>query len=67
MEFIISISRPVKSWSLNEGHGKSSKSNMLSENKKAKRLKQIEKIRNESENDLISVEMNTSIIMSDNT
>jgi len=37
MEFIISISKPGKSWNLSEGHGKSWKSNriMLSENKKA--------------------------------
>ena len=37
MEFMISISRPGKSWNSNEGHGKSLKSNMLSQNKKAKR------------------------------
>ena len=37
MEFIISISRPGKSWNLSEGQGKSWKSNMLSENEKAKR------------------------------
>ena len=39
MEFIISISRPGKSWNLHvsEGHGKSWKSNMLLENEKAKR------------------------------
>ena len=29
MEFVISISRPEKSWNLSEGHGKSWKSNML--------------------------------------
>ena len=29
MEFVISISRPGKSWNLSEGHGKSWKSNML--------------------------------------
>jgi len=29
MEFVISISRPGKSWKLIEGHGKSWKSNML--------------------------------------
>jgi len=34
MEFIISISRPGKSWNLSEGHRKSWKSNMLSENEK---------------------------------
>jgi len=38
MEFIISISRPGKSWTLSEAHGKSWKSSMLSENKKAKRF-----------------------------
>ena len=37
MEFLISISRPEKPWNLSEGHGKSWKSNMLSENKKAKK------------------------------
>ena len=38
MEFIISISRPGKSLNLSEGHhGKSGKSNTLSENEKAKR------------------------------
>jgi len=37
MEFTISISRPGKSWNLSEGHGKSWKSNMHLENKKAKR------------------------------
>ena len=36
MEFFISISRPGKSWNLNEGHGKSWKSNMLCENEKTK-------------------------------
>ena len=39
MEFIISISRPRKSWNFKVGHGKSWESNMLSENKKAKRQK----------------------------
>ena len=39
MEFIISISRPGKSWNLSEGHGKSWKINMPSENKKIKELK----------------------------
>ena len=29
MEFVISISRPGKSWNLSEGHGKAWKSNML--------------------------------------
>ena len=29
MEFVISISRPGKSWNISEGHGKSWKSNML--------------------------------------
>jgi len=29
MEFVISISRPGKSWNVSEGHGKSWKSNML--------------------------------------
>ena len=51
MEFLISISRPEKSWNLSEGHGKSWKSNMLSENKKAKRQK-IEKSTDLSETDL---------------
>ena len=37
MEFMISISRPGKSWNFSESHGKSWKSNMLSENKEAKR------------------------------
>ena len=37
MEFLISISRPGKSRNLCEGRGKSWKSNMLSEKKKAKR------------------------------
>jgi len=32
MEFVISISRPGKSWSLSEGHGKSWKSIILLEN-----------------------------------
>ena len=40
MGFIISISRPRKSWNLSEGHGKSRKSNMLLENVKAKRSNQ---------------------------
>ena len=35
MEFIISISRPGKSWNFSEGHGKAQY--MLSEKKKAKR------------------------------
>ena len=48
MEFIISISRPGKSWNSSGGHGKSWKSNMLSENKKAKRW-EIWKITDESE------------------
>jgi len=39
MEFIISISRPGKSWNLSKDHGMSWKSDMLSENKKAKRQK----------------------------
>ena len=37
MEFMISISRPGKSWNSSEGHLKSWKSNMLSENEKTKR------------------------------
>ena len=37
MEFIISISRPGKSWNFSDAHRKSLKSNMLSENKKARR------------------------------
>ena len=37
MEFIISISRPERSWDVSEGHGMAWKSNMLLENKKAKR------------------------------
>jgi len=37
-EFIISISRPGKSWSFSEGHGKSWKSNVLSEIKNAKKM-----------------------------
>ena len=37
MEFIVSISRPGTSWNLSEGHEKSLKSNMLSENEKAER------------------------------
>ena len=36
MEFITSITRPEKSRNFSEGHGKSWKSNMLSENEKAK-------------------------------
>ena len=36
-EFLISISRPGKSWNSSEGHGKSWKSNMLLEKKKAQR------------------------------
>ena len=36
MEFMISISRPGKSWNFSEGHGKSWKSNMLLENKRQK-------------------------------
>ena len=43
MEFVISISRHGKSWNLSEGHGKSWKTNMLSENKKAKRLRNLKK------------------------
>ena len=39
MEFMISISRPGKSWNFSGGHGKSWKSNILSENKKAKKKK----------------------------
>jgi len=35
MEFIISISMPGKSWNSSVDNGKSWKSNMLSENKKA--------------------------------
>ena len=37
MEFMISVSGPGKSWNFSEGHGKSWKSDMPSENKKAKR------------------------------
>ena len=37
MEFMILISRPGKSWNFSEGHGKLWKSNMLLDNKKAKR------------------------------
>ena len=37
IEFMISISRPEKSWNSSEGHRKLWKSNMFSENKKAKR------------------------------
>jgi len=37
MDIIILISRPGKSWNLSEDDGKSWKSNMLSENRKAKR------------------------------
>ena len=37
MEFMISVSGPGKSWNSGEVHGKSWKSNMRSENKKAKR------------------------------
>ena len=43
IELIISISWPGKSWNLSEGHGKSWKSNMLSKNKKGKKIKTIEK------------------------
>jgi len=50
MEFLISISRPEKSW----------KSNMLSENTEAKRFLKNGKNTNESETDLISMEINTS-------
>ena len=52
MEFmIISISRPGKSWNSNEGHGKSQKSNMLSENKRVKD-KKFDKITGELETGL---------------
>ena len=37
MEFMMSIWRPGKSWNFSEGHGKSWKCIVLSENKKAKR------------------------------
>ena len=40
MELIISNSRPGKSWNLSEVHEKSWKSNMLSENKKARQKNQ---------------------------
>ena len=36
MKFIISLSRPKKSWNFSKGHGKSWKSNMLLENKQQK-------------------------------
>ena len=42
MDFIVSISRPGKSWNSSEGHGKSMKSNMLNQKKgklKDKKLK----------------------------
>lgn len=39
MKFIISLSRPEKSWNFSEGHGKSWKSNMLLENKQQKDTK----------------------------
>ena len=41
MEVMISISRPVKSWNSSEGHGKSWKNNILSENKKARRFRNL--------------------------
>ena len=42
MEFIVSISRPGKSWNLSKGHGKSWKSNyMPSQNKKKKTFEKI--------------------------
>ena len=47
MEFIISISRPGKSWNLSACHGKSRKNNMLFENKKAKGQKNRKKKINE--------------------
>ena len=37
MEFMISISRPGKTWNSSKGHGKSWKSNLLLDNKMAKR------------------------------
>ena len=39
MKFMISLSKPGKSLNFSEGHGKSLKSNMLAENRKAKRKK----------------------------
>ena len=36
IECMISLSRPGKSWNFSEGHGKSLKSKMLSENKRQK-------------------------------
>ena len=50
MKFIISISRPGKSWSLSEGHGKPRKSKMLSE--KRQNDKQLKNSTDESETDL---------------
>ena len=47
MEFMISSSRPGKSWNFSEGHGKSWKSNMLSENKKKQKDENFEKITDE--------------------
>ena len=48
MKFMISISRPGKSWNSSEGHKKSLKSKMLSENKRQNDNK-FEKITNKSE------------------
>ena len=39
MEFIISVFKPAKSWNLSEGHEESWESNVLPENRKAKRQK----------------------------
>lgn len=55
MKFIISLSRPEKSWNFSEGHGKSWKSNMLLENKQQKD-KNLKKITDKS----ISVEKDAS-------
>ena len=41
MEYMISISRPGKSWNSSEDHGKSLKTNTFSKNKKAKKIRNL--------------------------
>ena len=60
MEFIISIFKPAKSFNLSEGHEKSWESNVLPENRKAKRQKLKKKLQTSNKQALISVEINTS-------
>ena len=56
MEFVISISRPGKSWKLSEGHGKSWKSNMLGK----MMFKELKKQQASQKQALISADIYTS-------